>query len=202
MTPGIFPSDQTAVQPELTSGETLLWTGRPSPRVIFHREDFLLIPFSLMWGGFAIFWESMAIGFGPFGRSPVPGGVGVIFMLWGIPFVLIGQYLIWGRFVYAAWLKKRTYYAVTNRRVIAVQRGWRHRLQSAYLDTLPTLIKEGGSCGTLRFSPVILARGWPLVRSNSDGMPVFMDVDNVDAVYRLVSELREKVRRSERMDAV
>jgi len=41
---------------ELLPGETVQWTGRPNSAVIFHREDWALIPFSLLWGGFAIFW--------------------------------------------------------------------------------------------------------------------------------------------------
>src|ERR1700676_1199303 len=92
-----------AIQPELTSGETTLWAGQPNTSVIFHKEDVFLIPFSLLWGGFAIFWESGVSGFwGSKGGASAP----FFFLLWGIPFVVIGQYLIWGRFLYVAWLKK------------------------------------------------------------------------------------------------
>ena len=55
--PPINPDSLTAIQPELTSGESVLWAGQPNNRVIFHNEDLFLIPFSLLWGGFAIFWE-------------------------------------------------------------------------------------------------------------------------------------------------
>src|SRR6267154_5798658 len=51
------PDSLAAIQPELTSGESILWAGQPNTRVIFHKEDLFLIPFSLLWGGFAIFWE-------------------------------------------------------------------------------------------------------------------------------------------------
>jgi hypothetical protein len=147
--PQINPDSAAAVQPELTSGETVLWAGQPDTSVIFHKEDASLIPFSLLWGGFAVFWEGSVAGmwgahsshrwtFGP---------------LWGVPFVLVGQYLIWGRFFYAVWLKGRTHYAVTNRRVIMVQEGWKRHMAAAYLDSLQPLIKEGASSGVgiLRF---------------------------------------------------
>ena len=124
-------------------------------------------------------------------------------MIWGIPFVLVGQYLIWGRFFYSAWKKTRTYYAVTNRRVIVVQEGWKRQMASAYVDTLPTLIKEGdsGGTGTLRFAqPEPMwsrGRGWGTWDSMSIGnVPTFVDVQDVDNVYRLVSDLREKARPS------
>ena len=110
-----------AIQPELTSGESVLWTGQPNQSKIFHKEDAFLVPFSLLWGGFAIFWEAGVAGLWPSGpRSHETWIFGVI---WGIPFVLIGQYFIWGRCLYAAWKKKRMHYAVTDRRVIVVQNG-------------------------------------------------------------------------------
>jgi hypothetical protein len=124
------------------------------------------------------------------------------FMLWGIPFVVIGQYMIWGRFILAAWKKRRTFYALTNRRAVVVQDGWSRKTASAYLDTLPTLIKEGGSngIGTLRFTPA--ESMWSGRRNNWgvwDGMsigdvPVFRDIEDVDSIYRLVSEQRERLR--------
>ena len=188
-----------AVQPELTSGESILWAGQPNTRVIFHREDLFLVPFSLLWGGFAIFWEAGVSGF--WGSGQRPNGPWFFGMLWGIPFVLIGQYLIWGRFFYAAWKKRRTHYALTNRRVIVVQNGWKRQMASTYIDTLPTLIKEGGSngVGTLRFAqaePMWSGRrGWGAWDGmNVGSAPVFVDVEDVDSVYRLVSDLREKAR--------
>ena len=62
--PPITPDSLAAIQPELTSGESILWAGQPNTRVIFHKEDLFLIPFSLMWGGFAIFWEGAGRGTG------------------------------------------------------------------------------------------------------------------------------------------
>jgi hypothetical protein len=190
------PSDMV-IEPELLSGERILWTGQPRTSVIFHREDALLIPFSLLWGGFAVFWEASVLGL--WGNSKVgPWSFGIV---WGIPFVVIGQYLIWGRFFYATWLKKRTHYAVTNRRVIVVQNGWKRQMASAYIDSLPTLIKESGAgeIGILRFAQTSStwsnrSRFSPWNGMSVDGIPAFVDVDNVDSVYRLVSDQREKSR--------
>jgi hypothetical protein len=41
---------------ELLPEERIEWTGQPDPSIVFHREDWMAIPFSLMWGGVAIFW--------------------------------------------------------------------------------------------------------------------------------------------------
>ena len=117
-----------AIQPELTSGESILWAGQPNSRIIFHKEDLFTIPFSLMWGGFAIFWEAGVAGL--WGQTTHFGNRWIFGMIWGIPFVIIGQYLIWGRFFYTAWKKKRTHYAVTSRRVMVVQNGWRRQMAS------------------------------------------------------------------------
>lgn len=195
-----LPIDQDslgAIQSELTPGESVLWAGRPATGIVFHKEDAYLIPFSLMWGGFAIFWEMGVTGH--WGTQRSNASPPVFFMLWGVPFVVIGQYLIWGRFFYTAWKKKRTHYAVTTRRVIAVQDGWRRQTASTYIDTLPTLIKDGlsGGSGTLRFAqsqPMWSTnRGWGVWDGMAIGsVPVFRDIPDVDSVYRLVSELRDK----------
>lgn len=186
-----------AIQPELTSGERLLWAGRPRPGPMLHKEDRYLIPFSLLWGGFAVFWEAGVAGLlGRGAKTTTPWNFGII---WGILFVLIGQYLIWGRFVYAAWKKRRTFYAVTNRRVIVVQTNSNRSVASAYIDTLPALVKERGSgtAGTLRFDQAEPTwsqnRGWSAWDSMAIGKtPAFIDVEDVDGLYRFVAELRQK----------
>ncbi|WP_246780688.1 hypothetical protein [Rhizobium sp. BK008] len=97
----------------LMPGEKLLWSGRPGQGFLLTSRDFLLVPFSLLWGGFAIFWEITAI------STETP----VFTKLWGIPFVLMGLYLMAGRFFVDAAARARTEYVLTNRRVIIRRSG-------------------------------------------------------------------------------
>src|ERR1041385_6344562 len=109
--------------PELQPQESVEWSGQPNPSVIFHPEDWGMIPFSLLWGGFAIFWLLGASGLWTWVSNKTAGdkAFGWFGVIWGTPFVLFGQYMIWGRFVYKCWEKRRTYYALTNRRALIVQ---------------------------------------------------------------------------------
>jgi hypothetical protein len=102
------PPQVEAFRPYLTSGENIVWMGQPASGIRFRPGDIFLIPFSLLWGGFAIFWEAMAL------RAGAP----LFFALWGIPFVLVGLYMIIGRFVVDAFARTRTRYAVTSRRAL------------------------------------------------------------------------------------
>jgi len=191
------------VQTELLSNETILWTGRPKTSVIFHKQDGYLIPFSLLWGGFAIFWEAGVAGYWGNTANTQPS---YFMMLWGIPFIVIGQYFIWGRFFVAAWKKQRTFYVVSNQRVIVIQNGRNRKVASAYLDSLATLIKENssGGTGTLRFAPMqpipmqpiwSQKSGWGMWDGMSmDDVPVFRDIEDLDLVYHLVSKQRETLR--------
>lgn len=88
-----------------------MWVGRPDARKTFTRQDLLVVPFTVAWCGFAVFWE-----------------VGVIvthapwfFPLWGSLFVAVGLYVVAGRFVVRRWVRRRTIYAVTDRRVLILQ---------------------------------------------------------------------------------
>lgn len=124
-------------------------------------------------------------------------------MLWGIPFVLAGQYFIWGRFFYAAWRKGCIFYAITNLRVIVIALPPKSKTIAAYIDTLPVIDKEirSDGIGTLKFGhiskPITSGR-----RGNNhdmsglflnSGVPVFVDVDDAAAALSIVVNLREHV---------
>lgn len=95
-------------------------------------------------------------------------------------------------------MRRRTYYAVTNKRVMAVQDGWRRKMASLYIDTLPVLAIDGerNGRGTLRFtqSQSYWYQGRSMKYWNAMALgdtPEFRDIDDIDSVYRLVSQQRE-----------
>jgi hypothetical protein len=195
----INPQAAAKIQPELMSGESVHWADTPNTRVIFHSDDWAMIPFSLMWTGFTVFWEAGALGF--WGKEPQRGGPNVFMALWGIPFLVMGNYMVWGRFLVDAWLKRRTYYAVTNRRVLVVQDGWKKKTSMTFLESIPAIEREGAVTGTLWFGPkypVLAGRGEKkrdMSRFSLGDVPVFADIDNVEAVYRLILDLRARASR-------
>jgi hypothetical protein len=183
-------------QPDLLSDERILWVGKPETSVIFSSFDFFLIPFSLVWFSFAIFWEFTVIS----------SGAPKLFTLWGVPFVIAGLYFVFGRFFYKAWKKTRTYYAVTDKRILVlITTIMGRKLQAAYINSLPNINKSINSkgVGTIKFgnqSPFHIS-----IYENSgldffgsmygagDSALRFYDIKNVDSVYNLVSELRNNV---------
>ncbi|MDQ0664294.1 hypothetical protein QFZ35_002792 [Arthrobacter ulcerisalmonis] len=126
------------ILPLLRQGERLLWAGQPDPRVRVTGADAFLVPFSILWGGFAIFWEFMAV---TTAKQP-------FFVLWGIPFVVVGLYFIFGRFIMKERRKLATDYGLTDRRAIACT-GDRVRFGGP-VNGLPTKVdraKEGRHVG-------------------------------------------------------
>lgn len=132
----------------LLPGERVLWTGQPKQGLALSGRDAVLIPFSLMWGGFAIFWN---VGVWTF---PKTGEDTDWFMrLWGLPFLVVGLYLIIGRFIHDAWIRKRLFYAVTNQRVLILRGLNSQNLKSLDIRRLPKLdlSEHSDGTGTLEF---------------------------------------------------
>jgi hypothetical protein len=137
---------------ELESGERLLWSGVPAQGFLLRRSDALMIPFSLMWGGFAIFWEMTAL------RHKAP----FFFKLWGVPFVLVGLYMIFGRFFVDARQRSRMAYGVTDRRVVLISGVFSRNVKSLALKTITdlTLDEKSDGTGTITFGPTYPVVGW------------------------------------------
>jgi hypothetical protein len=172
---------EVSLEQHLVGDERLVWVGRPDPKRRFARSDLYLVPFSLMWGGFAIFCETTVI----------LSGAPLFFALWGIPFVAIGLHMIAGRFFVKAWLRRRTLYAVTDRRVLSVvRRRSGDSVDAVFLDAVPAVHRElrpDGS-GSVIFGSVPSS---PRASSKQDGGPLaFEDIPNASYVAELVADLR------------
>jgi hypothetical protein len=184
------PEPVAAVASELERGERLLWQGVPDRRRWLYPRDALLIPFSVMMGGFAILWEIAAI-------SAWVGGNGPTFALWGIPFVLAGVHMMFGRFLMRHWMRSRTVYAVTDRRVLSIVAALRgeRTTTSVWLGSFPPVDKRIGRdgrgtlwIGTLPIGDRSVAGdpGWPGFHRVAGNATVFADIPNADDVYSLI----------------
>ncbi len=157
-----------------------------------------MVPFSLLWGGFAIFWLLAASGIWSIGTNSPNRTFQYFGLIWGTPFVLAGQYLIWGRFVYRRWKNQRTYYALTNRRAVIVEDGLTGRASScAYFESLPMVDKRvrPDGIGSISFGGPLRA-AWQMGRRNPPRPPTFDDVEAVESVYQIVIRLRDQASRT------
>ncbi|MBU7031028.1 MAG: hypothetical protein HXS53_00730 [Theionarchaea archaeon] len=172
---------------ELLDNERILWAGQPYPWSIFNRMDFFIIPFSLIFGGIACIMGLLFLR---------PGGP---FSIIGLFLLIIAGYFVIGRFFYKFWKKKRTYYAVTNKRILIKTHTLMKKSQVAYIDTLPAINKTigFGKRGTLTFgnrpfyNSMYANTGLDfLMGFYGEDVPSFYDIEDVETVYRLVNTLR------------
>ena len=177
---GVLPE---ALRRQLAPDEQVLWHDSPRQGLMLRPADAVLIPFSLLWGGFAIAWEINAL------SMDMP----LIFKLWGIPFVLVGLYLIAGRFWWDARLRAHTHYALTNERILVVSGFNGQKVQSHPLRTLPpiTQTERADGSGTIALgSPALiqLPSGWP----GAAATPELHIKTNVQQVFRSILDAQRR----------
>jgi hypothetical protein len=174
----MHPEAQQILSPYLESGERLLWCGIPKQGFMIRSSDLTLIPFSLIWGGFAFYWE----------YTVLQKGVPLMFRLWGIPFVLTGLYMIVGRFFYDLWLRRGTYYGLTESRVLILSGVFVPTLRSIQCDGLSDIVlsaKENGK-GTISFGKD------RTVGRSRELAPRFEMIDDVRTVHSLILSQKER----------
>ena len=172
----------TALQFSLDRGERQLWAGVPRQGIIFRGADVFMIPFSLIWGGFAIFWETSVL------KTGDPG----VFALFGIPFVLAALYITVGRFFVDARRRARTTYAVTSDRVIINSGIFSPTTKSLNVRTISdvTLQEKSSGNGTITFGATnplaafYAGTSWPGVPQT----PSFEMIPDARRVYDIIRD--------------
>lgn len=137
--------DYSFARPYLAPGETILWRGKPEKGHLLNQGDVVMIPFSIFWCGFAVFWFISAAQTGAFA-------------LFGIPFVCVGIYMTVGRFFLMAHRRKNTAYVITTAKIIRRQG---RRIDMLDAKTMPTIHVTAHTDGTgnIRFGQIINDRG-------------------------------------------
>jgi hypothetical protein len=130
----------------------------------------------------------------------IAGGAPFFFAIFGSVFVVLGLYFIFGRFIYKANVKRRTTYAVTNRRVLEIVRGLRggESVNATYLRSIPNISTSTSSNGyghvefglsSGRYSQVANTGMEFFARGAASGVR-FYDIPDPRGVADLVERLR------------
>lgn len=178
------PSEITAVvDSELTRGEELLWSGQPRQGLIFRPTDIFMVPFSILWGGLAILW-TVAI-------TLSDGWVGLL----GLPFLVIGLFAIFGRFIWDSAVRSRTFYGVTDRRLITIRTRWRRAVSTIPIGQLGAIEMREHRSGraTVTFGPI--AMSWlglqPGLNSSGRQQAQRSNFDHIDDGRRVYELIRD-----------
>jgi len=179
---------EMVLQEEMEPRERLLWSGQPRQGIVLRASDIFMIPFSLLWGGFALFWEYSVI------ASDAP----LFFALFGVPFVLVGLYVVIGRFYVEAKQREKTIYGVSTDRIIIMSGLLQRKVKSLILRTLSDVsvseFRDGS--GSIAFGssfPLAAWFGgiaWPGMEQFMG--PRFDSIQNVKQVHQVIREAQRK----------
>ena len=175
---------------QIQGDEKLLWADKPARGIKFRSTDIFITLFSILWLSFSVFWVYMA------------SEANIIFALFGTPFILVGVYLLIGRYFYDALSRKNTVYGLTSTRIIKKSGLFKTHYSSVLLDSLPSLTyteKPDGS-GDISFGQTISSfrnskdrnRGnFPLVRIEF--------IQNVRSVHNKIADAKSRVRSTDNL---
>lgn len=168
----------------LKKGETLIWVGKPKQGFVMKPSDRYLIPFSIFWCGFVFMWEyitwNMSDGF-------------PIMPIFGIPFILVGLYLVVGRFFMDNSIRKNTFYALTDKRILVRTGVWNTSVDIYRFDDIQHIQfkeKADGS-GTVLLTPSgitlpdAMGKGKAIIPA---GTVQFEFIEEVKTVFLLLQE--------------
>lgn len=204
--PHISPGVTAGWEDILEPGETILWQGRPDNVVVWRNVLSVESAFGLVFGLFALFWIIAAVGMGGVGGI---NPIGLIFPLFGLPFLATGVWMVVGRIIWDARQRGRTWYTLTDRTAfIATDSGGTRKLETYPLRAEMDIQLEDGDPGTVWFERKIAHHpgrwsggpGNKRYRGPSTSVtPIgFRRIDDPRRVYRL---LRDRIAALQHDDA-
>ena len=181
-------SPETILTQKLDHNERLLWSGQPLRGIRLRAQDARLIPFSILWCSFAIFWEYMALT----QTLKAPTHTDIVFPLFGLFFVFFGLYFLFGRFFVDALNRAHMFYGITSDRIIIVSGLFSQQIKSLQLRTLTdvSLTERSDGSGTITFGPTYMmnafSRGNFYPGRGGYAPPSFDLIEHAKDVYDIV----------------
>lgn len=148
----VSPHMEQAIRRELTRGERLIWSAQPAASMMTSALWIWL--FAIPWTLFALFWESGVLSIWSdrsAAASSLEIGFGVVFAIFGLPFIAIGFWMVW-RPIGAMRKARDTIYGLTDVRLIRLVEGRTRVVASVSLDQMGPMdrTERRNGWGTLR----------------------------------------------------
>ena len=170
--------------PHLDPGERILWEGRPSDRLFLLRgADLFMVPYSLAFTGI-LAWMILPT-FPDENAAP----------LLSVLVLGFGLYLIFGRFFHDRYRRRRTVYALNDRRAFIARQDTDRAPQTKVLDRSVPVAVVTGRNGRVTFGPPprSFSYRWPAeLYLGQDGSFTFRGLEDPEAVFALVQSLRRE----------
>jgi len=177
----------------LDRGKRVIWSGRPRQGLMLRGFDAFLIPFALVWTSIPLFGALATLA----GPKANPAAV-----VPALLFVVIGLYLLVGRFFVDAAQRRGTFSALTNERSLIVSGLWSRDVRSLSLSTLGEVdvSARASGQGTIMFGRGAYGSftmpGWPGTKRYLP--PMFEMIPDVAAVAKLIRDGQRAAKASER----
>lgn len=172
---------------ELNPDEVIEWCGKPQQGIYIKKEDTLDFLFSTFFGGLLL-----AISY-----RLLLGGPPIFIIFIGVLIAPFGFYMIIGKFIYQKWQRKKTFYAVTNQRIIikyGIDTQNTKTLLIKELNDININIRKNGkgviAFGTTLGIPMRYRRYGDDYIERTMSAPTFEMIDNVQSVYNLIKKLQ------------
>ncbi len=176
----------------LASGERIIWQGQPTQGFRLAPQDALAVPFAAFWL-FIVLTICLLTFTGEMKDVPPM----TYFML--PVFVIIGLYMLVGRFLVDRVTRRHVHYYLTTERAVIESGMFRPNRRSVSLAATPEIGFQGrrSGRGTVQFGSAnmfgVVPPSWP---GGSQFLPpAFDDIDDAERVYGLALEAQRSLQR-------
>ena len=170
----------------LVSEEYILWKGKPEKGKIFSVSDLYTVPISIVF---------FVVAIGNVFETVSNKNATVTEYLFCAVYFLIVTYVLFGRFIHTAIIRKHSCYVVTNKKIIRKRLGKIDTLDLKSLPTMDAQIYKNGN-GTISFGRIgYYRRKYTVTFPDSNGRYVLENIADAARVQSIISTATENLER-------
>lgn len=167
----------------LDPDEKIVWQGQPDAKFRLRGRNIALSLFGIVFLGSSLAFMVVAVA----STSAQGGPMGLMFLLFGLPFVLVGLYLVVGIHWADMAGRRKTHYTLTNKHAFIATALFVKRLKSYPIGADTALELRPGSPGSVMFAEEIVRNNNSTTR-RAIGFELIPDAQEVYALMRDVQD--------------